>query len=86
MALWCTAAESEWGVLTTPGGGLSLVRRYQMNPGNYREALLEIRSDEREGADILMVRISSSPLLLLFLGLDSRVWDVDLGFETRVRV
>ena len=63
-----------------------MVRRYQMNPGNYREALLEIRSDEREGADILMVRISSSPLLLLFLGLDSRVWDVDLGFETRVRV
>ena len=26
-----------------------------MNPGNYREALIETRADEREGADILMV-------------------------------
>ncbi|KAL3701932.1 hypothetical protein R1sor_019954 [Riccia sorocarpa] len=31
-------------------------RTYQMNPGNYREALIETRTDEREGADILMVK------------------------------
>lgn len=31
-------------------------KTYQMNPGNYREALLEIRTDEEEGADILMVK------------------------------
>jgi hypothetical protein len=28
---------------------------YQMNPGNYREALIEVNADESEGADILMV-------------------------------
>ena len=32
-----------------------LLNRYQMDPANYREALLEIRTDEEEGADILMV-------------------------------
>lgn len=26
-----------------------------MNPGNYREALIELEADEAEGADILMV-------------------------------
>ncbi|MCO5602019.1 hypothetical protein L7F22_056146 [Adiantum nelumboides] len=31
-------------------------KTYQMNPGNYREALLETRMDEEEGADILMVK------------------------------
>lgn len=40
--------------------------RYQMNPGNYREALIETRADEAEGADILMVRILCSvPYLFL---------------------
>lgn len=29
---------------------------YQMNPANYREALLEMSTDEEEGADILMVK------------------------------
>jgi porphobilinogen synthase len=27
-----------------------------MDPGNYREALREIRADEAEGADIMMVK------------------------------
>lgn len=27
-----------------------------MNPGNYREALIETREDESEGADILLVK------------------------------
>lgn len=27
-----------------------------MNPANYREALIEAREDEAEGADILLVR------------------------------
>lgn len=31
-------------------------RTYQMNPANVREALLEIELDEKEGADILMVK------------------------------
>ncbi|KAJ7548724.1 hypothetical protein O6H91_07G024200 [Diphasiastrum complanatum] len=31
-------------------------KTYQMNPGNYKEALLESRADESEGADILMVK------------------------------
>lgn len=30
---------------------------YQMNPANYREALVETREDESEGADILLVGI-----------------------------
>ena len=30
-----------------------------MNPANYREALIETRLDEAEGADILMVRYVS---------------------------
>jgi porphobilinogen synthase len=29
---------------------------YQMNPANYREALIETRADEAEGADIIMVK------------------------------
>ncbi|GKV37711.1 hypothetical protein SLEP1_g45706 [Rubroshorea leprosula] len=33
-------------------------RMYQMNPANYREALIEAREDEAEGADILLARIS----------------------------
>ncbi|KAL6749247.1 delta-aminolevulinic acid dehydratase [Haematococcus lacustris] len=31
-------------------------KSYQMDPGNYREALREIRADEAEGADIMMVK------------------------------
>ncbi|KAH9320562.1 hypothetical protein KI387_015201, partial [Taxus chinensis] len=31
-------------------------KTYQMNPANYREALLETSTDEEEGADILMVK------------------------------
>ena len=32
-----------------------LNKSYQMNPANYREALTEMREDESEGADILLV-------------------------------
>ncbi|KAL3641256.1 Delta-aminolevulinic acid dehydratase 1, chloroplastic [Castilleja foliolosa] len=31
-------------------------KTYQMNPANYREALIETREDEAEGADILLVK------------------------------
>ncbi|KAF6161851.1 hypothetical protein GIB67_026653, partial [Kingdonia uniflora] len=31
-------------------------KTYQMNPANYREALVELRADEAEGADILLVK------------------------------
>ncbi|ADE54559.1 porphobilinogen synthase [Coraliomargarita akajimensis] len=31
-------------------------RTYQLNPGNRREALIEVNLDEEEGADILMVK------------------------------
>ncbi len=31
-------------------------KTYQMNPGNKREALIEARLDEKEGADMLMVK------------------------------
>ncbi|KAL7117943.1 hypothetical protein ACP275_03G104400 [Erythranthe tilingii] len=31
-------------------------KTYQMNPANYREALIETRADEDEGADILLVK------------------------------
>ncbi|GER49180.1 delta-aminolevulinic acid dehydratase [Striga asiatica] len=31
-------------------------KTYQMNPANYREALIETREDESEGADILLVK------------------------------
>uniref|UniRef100_A0A0D9WTW1 Delta-aminolevulinic acid dehydratase n=2 Tax=Leersia perrieri TaxID=77586 RepID=A0A0D9WTW1_9ORYZ len=31
-------------------------KTYQMNPANYREALIETREDEKEGADILLVK------------------------------
>lgn len=34
---------------------LSVKNRYQMNPANYREALVEAHEDEAEGADILLV-------------------------------
>ena len=30
-------------------------KSYQMNPANYREALVESHEDEAEGADILLV-------------------------------
>ncbi|KAH7575976.1 hypothetical protein JRO89_XS02G0266700 [Xanthoceras sorbifolium] len=33
-------------------------KTYQMNPANYREALVEAREDESEGADILLVGIA----------------------------
>ena len=36
--------------------------RYQMNPANYREALIETRLDEAEGADILMVNFPLNTL------------------------
>lgn len=41
--------------------------RYQMNPANYREALIEAREDEAEGADILLVSSLSSSLSETFL-------------------
>lgn len=46
--------------------------RYQMNPANYREALIETRLDEAEGADILMVKfllilLNTSHIPLVFL-------------------
>lgn len=31
------------------------IKSYQMNPANYREALVETHEDESEGADILLV-------------------------------
>ncbi|CAM8985655.1 unnamed protein product [Rhodiola kirilowii] len=31
-------------------------KTYQMNPANYREAMLELQADESEGADILLVK------------------------------
>ena len=31
-------------------------RTYQLNPGNRREALIEVALDEEEGADVLMVK------------------------------
>ncbi|CAN1268878.1 Delta-aminolevulinic acid dehydratase 1, chloroplastic [Linum perenne] len=31
-------------------------KTYQMNPANYREALIEVNEDESEGADILLVK------------------------------
>ena len=36
---------------------------YQMNPANYREALVEARADEAEGADILLVSIACFELM-----------------------
>lgn len=33
-------------------------KSYQMNPANYREALIEAGEDESEGADILLVSIA----------------------------
>lgn len=37
-------------------------KTYQMNPANWREALLELEQDEIEGADILMVKPGQSYL------------------------
>lgn len=34
-----------------------ITESYQMNPANYREALVETRADESEGADILLVGV-----------------------------
>ena len=31
-------------------------KTYQMDPANYREAVRELRADEAEGADIMMVK------------------------------
>ncbi|KAK4391064.1 Delta-aminolevulinic acid dehydratase 1, chloroplastic [Sesamum angolense] len=35
---------------------MAYTAKYQMNPANYREALVETREDESEGADILLVK------------------------------
>ncbi|XP_042040653.1 delta-aminolevulinic acid dehydratase 1, chloroplastic-like isoform X1 [Salvia splendens] len=35
---------------------MSYTAKYQMNPANYREALIETHEDEAEGADILLVK------------------------------
>ncbi|XP_078149192.1 delta-aminolevulinic acid dehydratase, chloroplastic-like isoform X2 [Carex rostrata] len=35
---------------------MSYTAKYQMNPANYREALIETEADEAEGADILLVK------------------------------
>src|SRR3989338_1972567 len=37
-------------------------KSYQMNPANVREALREMKADEEEGADILMVKPAGSYL------------------------
>lgn len=44
-----------------------------MNPANYREALIETRADESEGADILLVSI-----FVLYL---SMLCSIDLSEE-----
>lgn len=43
---------------SSPGSGAPYLdkRSYQLNPGNRREALIEVELDEEEGADILMVK------------------------------
>eukprot|EP00955_Chlamydomonas_euryale_P026401 278616-Chlamydomonas_euryale.AAC.1 len=38
-------------------------KTYQMDPANYREALREIRADEFEGADIMMVKVWGGAVL-----------------------
>lgn len=38
-----------------------------MNPANYREALIEARADESEGADILLVGVSCFIIRLLLV-------------------
>merc|ERR1712019_39787 len=43
-------------------------KTYQQNPANYREALIEARLDEEEGADILMVK-PGMPYLDIIKGL-----------------
>jgi len=37
-------------------------RTYQLNPGNRREALIEVALDEEEGADVLMIKPAGSYL------------------------
>jgi porphobilinogen synthase len=44
-------------------------RTYQLNPANRREALLELRLDEAEGADIVMVKPAG-----LYLDVITRLW------------
>jgi porphobilinogen synthase len=44
-------------------------RTYQLNPANRREALLELRLDEAEGADIVMVKPAG-----LYLDVIARLW------------
>lgn len=43
-----------------------MYKSYQMNPANYREALVELHADEAEGADILLVNICSSTVVCKF--------------------
>lgn len=43
-----------------------------MNPGNFREALIEVESDEMEGADILMVSRSLASAKVVERGFLSR--------------
>merc|ERR1712217_820981 len=43
-------------------------KTYQQNPANYREALIEAKLDEEEGADILMVK-PGMPYLDIIKGL-----------------
>jgi len=71
-----------------------LNKSYQMNPANYREALTEMREDESEGADILLVgslflcvlgRNLCSLLPILFLqtrtnGFAGEAWSSLLGY------
>ncbi len=50
------------GSSTKAGTGYLDKRTYQLNPANRREALLECQLDEKEGADILMVKPAGSYL------------------------
>ena len=44
------------GSAKAAGTGSLDKRTYQMNPANHREALIELKLDEAEGADIVMVK------------------------------
>jgi porphobilinogen synthase len=44
------------GSASSAGTHLLDKRSYQLNPGNRREALIEVALDEEEGADVLMVK------------------------------
>lgn len=54
---------------------------YQMNPANYREALVEMHEDESEGADILLVFLlmlllsSTSSRLIIYLFIYNLLFD-----------